>query len=106
MTDATARINSKQCYAPMRSQILQLFRFLAVDSADGADLSGELRVQAGVKTIPDEQQNARGKNAHDERQHASMPKRQSHAHIWRVQSHTCLPLRMYPRPRTVCSSFL
>src|SRR5262245_25755232 len=106
MTDAAARLDLEQCDAPVGSQVLQFLRFLPIDPADGTDLSGELRVQVGVESSSDKKKNARGKNAYDECQHAGVPNRKSSAHAQLWELHACLPLKMYPRPRTVCSSFL
>src|SRR6516225_9635100 len=104
--DATALVHPEQCNAPVGGQILQFVRFLAIDLADGRELPAELCVQSGVETSLDEKQNACGKNTYYQRQHASVPERKPSAHAWRAEPHPCLPLRRYPRPRTVCSSFL
>src|SRR5262245_14849814 len=104
--DATPLIHLEQCDAPVRGQILQFLRFLAMNLPDGRNLLPELRVQPGVEARRDEKKNARGKDAYDKRQHASVPECKPRAHAWRAESHLCLSLRMYPRPRTVCSSFL
>src|SRR6185312_16893173 len=96
-------VHLEQCDAPVGGQIL---RFLAIDLTDGRDLSVELRVQAGVEASLDKKQNACGKNTYDQRQHAGVPEREPRAYAWLAESHPCLPLRRYPRPRTVCSSFL
>src|SRR5262249_52340353 len=105
MTDVAALVHLEQCDAPVGGQIPQFVRFLAIDLTDGRDLLAELRIQAGVKTSLDEKQDTYRKNAHDERQHASVPECKPRAHARRPESHSCLPLRRYPRPRTVCSSF-
>src|SRR5262245_4093154 len=106
MTDAAVLVHLKQCDAPVVGQILQFIRLLAINPADGRDLAAELLVQPGVEARPDEQQNARGKNADDEREHARVPQRQPRAYGQRADSHSCPPPSMYPTPRTVCSSFL
>src|SRR4051812_25031023 len=106
MTDATALVHLEQCDTPVGGQIRQFVRLLAINPADGRDLSLQLRIQSSVEALVDEMQNASGKNADDERQHAGVPERKPRAHARRADLHPCPPPSMYPTPRTVCSSFL
>src|SRR5262245_15600103 len=106
MTDVAVLVHLKQCHAPVGGQILQFIGLLAINPADGRDLPAELLVQTGVEARGDEKQNACGKDADNEREHARVPERQPRAHARRMDSHSSPPPSMYPTPRTVCSSFL
>src|SRR5262249_10203266 len=105
VTDAAALLDLEQREPPVGRQIPEFVRLLPIDLGDGCELSAELRMQAGVKAVLDEVENARGEDADDERQHTGVPEREPRAHAWRMKLHSCSPPNMNPTPRTVCSSF-
>src|SRR5262249_54452147 len=80
VTNAAALVDLEQGHPPVRRQIPEFVRLLPKDLVDGCELSAELRVEAGVKAVLDEVENARRENADDERQHTRVPERKSRAH--------------------------
>src|SRR6185295_16001207 len=58
----------------------------------------------GIEPALDEQQNARGEDANDQRQRARIPERQACADAQEAGLHCGRPSEK-PTPRTVCSSF-
>src|SRR5262249_36884349 len=102
--DGSAFVHAEQRQAPLGRQVAQLPRLLAVDAVDRGELAPELLVQRGIEPGPDEQQNARGEDAYDQRQHARVPQGQARADTEGTGHHCARPSEK-PTPRTVCSSF-
>src|SRR5262249_19014900 len=91
--------------ARLGSQVADLLRLVLVDPVDGRQRAEQLAIDACEEARPDEDEDSRGGDAHDERQHGRVPEREARPDA-QLQAHSRAAPRTNPMPRTVCRSFL
>src|SRR6185369_17878441 len=80
------------------SELTEIPGLLAIDLLDRRKVVADLPVQRTVQACPHEQEDSRGKDTDDERQHARVPQREAYAYAGGQEPHPRSLRRANPTP--------